>query len=225
MVWNHGDVDLDHSSIRDKSRIREMAVAREFLEVGVAVLMPARLGVGMSEGTYRKGFSANDADATYKAREQADEIIPALAWLKTRPELDARRVFVAGQSAGGYSAMYIASQNPAGVIGAIDFSGGRTDKIGTNTAGYLNKMMVQGFAEFGRTTRIPELWIFAENDSRYSANTIRVAYEAFQAAGGKAQLFLSPPIAGDGHFIHLKPELWRQSLQAYLKEIGVARVE
>ena len=225
MVWNHGDIELDHPAIRDKSRIREMVVPREFLRLGVAVLMPARRGVGLSEGTYPKGFSTRDGDPTYKARMHAEDILPALVWIKTRSELDASRTLVAGQSAGGYGTMYIASQNPPGVIGAINFSGGRTDKIGADTAGYLNKMMVDGFAEFGRSTRIPELWVFAENDSRYSATTIRASHEAFQATGGKARLLINPPTQRDGHFVYNMPEIWRASLREYLKEIGVIRVE
>ncbi|MDP3357502.1 MAG: hypothetical protein Q8M51_16775 [Polaromonas sp.] len=222
LVHNHGDVEVDSAAVRNKSRIRDMVVAREFLQLGVAVLMPARRGAGMSEGTYPKGFSSKDADATYKARVQSEDIFPALAWLKTRPELDANRIILSGQSAGGYSTMYIASQNPAGLIGAIDFSGGRNDISGGGSAGYLNQMMVNGFAEFGKTTRIPTLWVFAENDSRYTANTIRASHEAFQAAGGKARLLLSPPIEGDGHHIHQKPAFWRAALKEYLTEIGVA---
>jgi dienelactone hydrolase len=217
-VFSHGDVEINPYKIR----LRDMVVAREFLQMGVAVLMPARRGVGMSEGTYPKNFSHEDGDATYKARVQSEDVLPALAWLKTRPELDAGRLILSGQSAGGYLTMYIASQSPPGLIGAIDFSGGRNDltKAGTGP-GYLNRMMVDGFAEFGKNTRIPTLWVFAENDSRYTANTIRASYEAFQAAGGKARLLLNPPIEGDGHFIHHKPELWRAALKDYLNEIGV----
>jgi len=221
LVFNHGDVNLDSAAVRNKSRIRDMVVAREFLHLGVAVVMPVRRGAGMSEGNYPRGFSQRDADASYKARIHSEDIFPALAWLKTRPELDASRVILSGQSAGGYSTMYIASQNPAGLIGAIDFSGGRNDIVGGGNAGYLNQMMVNGFAEFGRTTRIPTLWVFAENDSRYAANTIRASHEAFQAAGGKARLLLSPPIEGDGHHIHHKPVFWRAAVKEYLGEIGV----
>ena len=197
-----------------------MVVAREFLQLGVAVLMPARRGVGMSEGTYPTGFSAGDADATYKARVHAEDILPALAWLKTRKDLDAGRVILSGQSAGGYTTMYLASQNPAGLIGAIDFSGGRTNMTGASGPTNLNQMMVSGFAEFGKTTRPPTLWVFAENDSRYTSTTIRASYEAFQAAGGKGRLLLSPPIEGDGHFIYAKPSFWRATLKEYLDEIG-----
>ena len=116
--------------------------------------------------------------------------------------------------------MYLASQNPAGVIGAIDFSGGRNDITSDSGPSHLNPMMVRGFAEFGKTTRVPTFWVFAENDSRYTANTIRASHEAFLAAGGKARLLLSPPIDGDGHHIYHKPAIWRAAVKAYLQEIG-----
>lgn len=220
MVFNHGDIGMDSAQVKYKARYRSMVMAREFLQLGVAVLMPSRRGVGKSEGTYSLNFSTGDADATYKARAHAEDVWPALAWLKTRPELDANRIVIAGQSAGGYTAMYMASQNPGGVVGAIDFSGGRTDMSNTG-AGHLNQMMVRGFAELGKETRIPTFWVFAENDTRYTANTIRASHEAFQGAGGKARLLLAPAIEGDGHFIHQKPSLWRAALKEYLAEIGV----
>jgi len=222
MVWSHGDIEPDHSAMQYKSRIREMPVMREFLQMGVAVLIPARRGVGLSQGSYPRNFSTTDADTTYKARVHAEDILPAIAWLKTRPMLDTSRLILAGQSAGGYTTMYLASQNLPGLIGAVDFSGGRTQMTQSFTPNYLNRMMVSGFAEFGKTTRVPTLWIFTENDSRYSAETIRASYEAFQAAGGKGRLQLSPPIEGDGHLVYLKPELWRAALKEYLGEIGVA---
>jgi dienelactone hydrolase len=220
LVFNHGDVDLGLSYVKNKSRIREMQVAREFLQLGMAVLMPARRGAGMSEGTIPTGFSRTDADPTYKARVQSADILPALAWLKSRPELDASRMVLSGQSAGGYCTMYLASQNPAGLLGAIDFSGGRNDITSASGPSHLNPMMVSGFAEFGKTTRVPTLWVFAENDTRYTAHTIRASHEAFQAAGGKARLLLSPPIEGDGHHIYHKPAFWRADVKAYLQEIG-----
>jgi hypothetical protein len=80
-------------------------------------------------------------------------------------------------------------------------------------------MMVNGFAEFGKTTKLPTLWVFAENDSRYTANTIRASYKAFTDAGGKATLLLNPPIDIDGHLIHSRPDLWRKALRDYLSAL------
>lgn len=225
-VFNHGDIEIDFPYIRNKRRFVDMTVAREFLEQGWAVAFPTRRGVGLSEGTYPlANFQRGDADTTYKAREHAKDILPALAYLKTIPEIDARRLLITGQSAGGYAAMHVASLNLPGVVGLVNFSGGRTDMITGQGPGYLHQVMVDGFAEFGKTTRTPGLLIFAENDSRYSANTIRASHEAFQAAGGKARLLLNPPIEGDGHFVYHKPALWRAALREYLNEIGVTRAK
>lgn len=220
-VFNHGDIDIGSTYIRHQSRFVHRIVAREFLQLGWAVAFPTRRGVGLSEGNYPfKNFHANDGDATFKARVHAQDILPALEYLKTHPDLDASRRLVMGQSAGGYATMHIASMNLPGVVGAINFSGGRTDKVGSGDAGFLNKTMVNGFAEFGMTTKLPMLWVFAENDSRYTANTIRASHQAFTEAGGKALLSLSPPIQGDGHFIYNRPELWRKAMRDYLVEIN-----
>lgn len=222
-IFNHGDVDMDHAVIRNRQRTREIIVAREFLQHGIAVALPARRGVGMSEGNYPTGFARQDGDPTYKARVHAQDILPALDYLKTRAEIDTRRVILTGHSAGGYSVSYIASIQPPGVIGVINFSGGRTDAGQAESAGALNRMMVSGFAELGKATRMPSLWVFAENDSRYSAATIRASHAAYIAAGGVARLSLSPPIAGDGHFIYHRPDLWRGALKDFLAETGVLK--
>ncbi|TXT37574.1 MAG: hypothetical protein FD135_3500 [Comamonadaceae bacterium] len=222
LVFNHGDIEIDTAWMRYKRRYVEMVVAREFLQLGWAVAFPSRPGVGLSEGTYRLSFQVGDADATYKARVHVESVLPAFEYLKAHPDINPQRIIVAGQSAGGYVTMYLASMNLPGVVGAVDFSGGRTDKRGSDAAGYLNNMMVSGFAELGKSTRVPTLWVFAENDSRYTANTIRASHQAFVEAGGKATLALSPPIEGDGHFVYQKPELWRAALKEYLAELDGA---
>jgi hypothetical protein len=87
-------------------------------------------------------------------------------------------------------------------------------------------MMVSGFEELGRTTRIPTLWVFAENDSKYSAETIRASHAAYVKAGGVARLSLSAPTAAsDGHLIFQRPELWRDALKEFLGETGALKKE
>lgn len=114
--------------------------------------------------------------------------------------------------------MYIASQNIPGVIGAINFSGGRTDNWG-NGASYLITTMINGFEEAGKTTKAPMLWIFAEQDSRYPVATINACYEAFTRGGGKATLFISPATGHDGHYVFHYPDYWRDKLRTYLRQI------
>ena len=218
-VFNHGDIDRDSPYIRYKARLVDSTVAKEFLRLGWAIAFPARRGVGSSEGQYPRQFLAGDGDATYKARIHAADILPAIDHLKSFPSIDGNRILITGQSAGGYATMHIASMNLPGVVGAVNFSGGRTDKVGSGPPGHLNTTMVRGFGEFGTSTRIPMLWIFSENDSRYSANTIRASHQAFTEAGGKATLLLSPPLNIDGHFIYTRPELWRPALRDYLAQL------
>lgn len=223
LVFNHGDMDMDSAFVRQRQRVRELGVAVEFLRQGIAVAVPARRGTGMSEGNYPGGFARFDGDPTYKARVHAQDILPALDYLKTRPEIDTRRIILSGHSAGGFSASYLASTALPGVIGVINFSGGRTDAVLSEGAAELNRMMVSAFAELGKSTRVPALWVFALNDSRYSATTIRASHAAFVAAGGNARLVLGAPAAGDGHFIYRRPALWRDALGNFLSEIGLAR--
>lgn len=219
-IFNHGDIEQESAYIKYKRRYADKTIAREFLQLGWAVAFPSRAGVGLSEGQYNfKRFLSNDADATYKARINAQDILPALDYLRTINYLDPKQYIVLGQSAGGYSIQHLASMNLSGIVGAINFSGGRTDMNSASAAGHLNSTMVRGFAEYGKTTKIPVLMVFAENDSRYTANTIKASHQAFVEAGGKATLLLSPPIAGDGHFIHTKPDFWRAGLKDYLAQI------
>jgi dienelactone hydrolase len=222
-VFNHGDVLIEHPQVRYRQRMVDMVVAREFLQVGWAVAFPARRGVGLSDGVYTYENVLDDFNPTYKAQVHAKEILPVLDFLKQLPLLDTSRVVLSGQSAGGYAVMQMATQNLPGVIGLVNFSGGRTDVRGIDgkaTAGYVHEKMVNGFAEFGKATPIHTLWIFAENDSRYSAATVRAAHKAFTDAGGKATLLLYSSLEPmDGHFIYQLPQLWRGILQSYLRAI------
>ena len=222
-VFNHGDMLVEHPEVRFRRRLVDMVVAREFLQVGWAVAFPARRGVGLSDGLYPNVQVLDDFNPTYKAQVHAKEILPVLDFLKQLPLLDTSRVVLSGQSAGGYAVMQMATQNLPGVIGLVNFSGGRTDVRGIDgkaTAGYVHEKMVNGFAEFGKATPIHTLWIFAENDSRYSAATVRAAHKAFADAGGKATLLLYSSLEPmDGHFIYQVPQLWRGILQSYLRAI------
>lgn len=219
-VFNHGDIEIDMSYIRYNTRFRDMIVAREFLRQGIAVAMPARPGIGMSEGVYAApGKQLTDADPSYRARVHTRAIMPAIDYLRQEKELDPAKIIIVGQSAGAYATMYIASQNPAGVIGAINFAGGRSDHRAGDPANFRNPITIEANAEFGRTTHIPVLMIYAENDSRATANTIRLSYEAFVHSGGTATLLLTPPIAVDGHYLYHYPDLWRDAFLLYLRQI------
>jgi len=225
LVFSHGDVVFESSYIRRKTRVRDFDFATTFLDLGIAVAFPARSGVGMSQGSYQRGFSRNDGDALYKGKVHAQEIFAAVAYLRKLPQIARDRIVLSGQSAGGYASSTAGGMNPEWLAGVINFSGGRTEVLQGEQPRGQNRMMIEGFAELGRTTRVAVMLVFAENDSRYSPDTIRACYEAFVREGGKATLALYPPQPGDGHHVISHRSVWSGDVKRYLASIGVAKTE
>jgi dienelactone hydrolase len=220
VIFNHGDILMDYAWIKYRQRYVDTQVATTLLRQGYAVAMPARPGVGRSDGTYRYSqYAVNDGDPSYKARTHAVAVMDAIAALRQESDLDMKRFVLAGQSAGGDTVMYMASQIIDGMKGVINFAGGRSNHPDGQAPTFENKMMIQGWSELGAQATVPVQLVFAENDSRYSANTIRKSHEAFNAAGGKAQLLLVPPLAGDGHFINAQPNIWRKTVLDFLSVV------
>jgi dienelactone hydrolase len=220
VIFNHGDMVMDFPWVKYRQRYVDIQVATPLLRQGYAVAMPARPGVGRSEGTYRYSqYAINDGDPSYKARTHAVAVMDAIAALRQDSDLDMKRFVLAGQSAGGDTVMYMATQAIDGLRGVINYAGGRSNHAEGQNPTFENKMMIQGWSELGAQAKVPVQLVFAENDSRYSANTIRKSHEAFNAAGGKAQLLLVPPLAGDGHFINSQPNIWRKTVLDFLGEV------
>ncbi|HYI14283.1 MAG TPA: alpha/beta fold hydrolase [Thermomicrobiales bacterium] len=74
----------------------------QFLGRGVAALSWDRPGVGESSGDWRQ-------QTLY---DRADEALDAIAWLRSRPEIDPARVGIWGHSQGGWIGPLAASQAP-----------------------------------------------------------------------------------------------------------------
>ena len=71
---------------------------------------------------------------------------------------------------------------------------------------------------------MPSLWLYTPNDQFFSPELSRRMYEAYAASGGRTTYHLLPPIGNDGHqFITMKDgvPLWRDKVEAFLREIGV----
>jgi pimeloyl-ACP methyl ester carboxylesterase len=60
--------------------------------------------------------------------------------------------------------------------------------------------LVEATAEFGKTSRVPMLWLYSENDTYFGPSLAKQMHEAFTTAGGDAEYHMLPPVGGDGHF-------------------------
>jgi dienelactone hydrolase len=111
-------------------------------------------------------------------------------------------VIVVGQSAGGWAAIALSSINPPPVKAIVIFAagrGGRADGKPNNNC--APDKLVEATDEFGRSSRVPMLWLYIENDTYFGPELSKRMHAAFAAAGGDAEYHLLPPHGSEGHFL------------------------
>jgi dienelactone hydrolase len=202
-------VVINHGTTQNAERRRMLkapdfeSMAGWFVRHGFAVAVPQRPGHGETGGEYREDQGGcDDADFARAGRGAADSIAAAVAHLRAQSFIRRTGVIVVGQSAGGWAALALASRAPAGVRAVIDFAGGlggrSWDRPDNNCA---PDRLVATAAEFGRTTRIPTLWIYTEDDTYFAPRLSGAMAAAFRAAGGPVDYALLPAFGDDGHFM------------------------
>lgn len=129
-------------------------------------------------------------------------------------------VIVVGQSAGGWGAIALSSQAMPAVRAIITFAAGRGGRVdGKPNNNCAPDKLVAATAEFGRTARIPMLWIYIENDTFFGPALSNRMHQAYTEAGGSAEYHLLPPFGSDGHFLIDSPDaipLWAPLVGPFL---------
>jgi dienelactone hydrolase len=132
------------------------------------------------------------------------------------------KAIVVGQSGGGWGAIALSSLNPSSVRAIITFEAGRGGRVdGKPNNNCAPDKLVEQTAEFGRTSRIPMLWIYTENDTYFGPDIAKRMHEAFTAAGGNAEFHMLPPFGSDGHFLIDSPDgvpIWSPLVSRFLDE-------
>ena len=81
-------------------------------------------------------------------------------------------------------------------------------------------MMRAMFADYGRSARIPTLWLYSENDRYFGASQPRAWFDAFVSAGGRGKFIQLPANGDDGHSSFTRnPTAWRPHFEAFLQEV------
>ncbi len=114
---------------------------------------------------------------------------------------------VIGQSAGGWAAIALSSQNLPSVKAIIAFAAGRGGRVGGKPNNNCNPdKLVEATAEFGSTARVPMLWIYIENDTYFGPELSKRMHAAYTGAGGSAEYHLMPPFGNEGHIFIDSPD-------------------
>jgi dienelactone hydrolase len=218
VVLNHGHAELPGA--RD---MREMfrGQAIEFVKRGYVVVVPYRAGYSHSSGSNSIQIACDNA---HVGREWASDVIAAIDYARKRPDVDDSRIIVIGQSQGGFTTVALGSMNVPGVIGIVDFVGGaRQPKC---SGGY--GPATDAFAEFGKTSTVPALFMYGDNDmygSAAAADSVPRTYlKAYNAAGGHATLFDYGVYGKDSHvmFHHRGGvSIWEPPVSQFFESIGM----
>ncbi len=221
-VINHGRSPNAEQRIK-MGRYTAITNARWFASMGFLVVVPTRLGYGVTGGddvedsgdckvkNYPPGYEA-----------AAAQTLQILAAVRQRPDVLPDRTLVLGQSYGGTTAIAVAAKNPPGVIATLNFAGGGGGNAETQPQQpCMTSRLKSMFATYGETARIPTLWVYTENDQWMGSTYPREWFEAFKSNGGIGEFALFPPNGKDGHGLFTQaPDVWRPKALEFLKANG-----
>jgi dienelactone hydrolase len=203
-----------------------------WLRKGFAVVAPVRPGYGQSEGMdredsgskWRGGRCTGEPDFMYVADTAGKAVFATLDWLKAQPWANKEKILLVGSSVGGLTSAGVAAKEPTGVVGYINFVGGSGGSPRESPGKSCQpENLTKVFAEFGKTTRVPSLWLYAENDLYWGSDAPKEWHHAFSAGGSKTKFVMTPPVPGtnDGHrLIAVGGRLWTPHVNAFVQELG-----
>ncbi|OAF16796.1 alpha/beta hydrolase family protein [Bradyrhizobium neotropicale] len=197
-------------------------IALEYARRGFAALIVMRRGYGTSPGG-RLDSIGNCANAAYlpAATIAVADLRAAIDAMARRSDVTTTGMIAAGHSAGGLATIALTAQAPPGLVAAINFAGGRGSRDDNDVCNPDG--LVQAFATFGKTSRVPMLWVYATNDLFFGPDLARRFYDGFRSAGGNAKFVAAPPYVDDGHYLYSvvgRPQ-WTPILDGFLHERGL----
>ena len=132
---------------------------------------------------------------------------------------------VVGQSFGGTTSITLAARNPRGLLAAINFAGGGGGNPETRTGEPCQpERLERMFGDYGRTARVPTLWVYAENDRYWGPLYPGTWFDAFRAAGGTGEFVMLGAFGADGHSLFTRGfEVWRPVVERFLDGVEGAK--
>lgn len=222
---------ISHGAPREANVRAEMgpnrfyAQAIEFARRGFAALVVMRRGYGTSDGEYSESNGpCASPDYMVSARASADDLRAAIATMKSRNDVTTDGMIAVGQSAGGFASLALSANAPPGLVATINFAGGRGSPANNKVCD--EAQLIETFGKFGATSRVPQLWIYTQNDLYFSPELAKKFHVAFTAAGGKAQFIDAPAFGNDGHNLFSGGiDKWAPYVDAFLREHNLGRRE
>jgi invasion protein IalB len=227
LIMNHGiALGLQERTMFPTIEYRE--AARWFANRGYFVISPVRYGASSlddkDQGLYGSVFGHVGSCDNPNFRGPGLAIATLNEWvidfMSKKKFIQRGKVIVVGQSGGGWGSIALASLNPSSVQAIITFAAGRGGRVdGKPNNNCAPDKLVATTGEFGRTARVPMLWIYTENITYFGPELTKRMYDAFMAAGGNVEYRMLPAFGSDGHFLIDSPDavpIWSSFVSEFL---------
>jgi dienelactone hydrolase len=223
LVLNHGR-PARPDDFKKMGRQRYGDNSKYFVQKGFVVFVPTRIGYGPTAGedVEYSGAVCNARDYPPAYAAAAQQTLVILEHLRTLEYVDAQRGLLVGQSFGGATTIALAAKNPPGVVAAVNFAGGGGgDPVKRPGDPCRPDLLRQLFAGYGKSARIPTLWLYSENDKYFGKEHPHEWFKAFVAAGGRGEFVQLPAHGEDGHGSFTRnPGAWKPVFEDFLRRNG-----
>ena len=222
LLFSHGRAGTDQE--RGKfGRSSEKRNSEYFVSKGFTVILPTRIGYGVSGGPDADYSGACGNKNYLEARKVAiDQSKQVLNHVFDFSYIDRTKGIVVGQSVGGFTTIGLSAENIPGLKGAINFAGGDGGDPIKSAEKPCGEYLIQDtFAKYGAGNKVPTLWLYSVNDKFWGEQLPKDWFAAFKKAGGKGQFISLPAYKEDGHSI-FRGDLnaWKNDFEKFIKEIG-----
>jgi hypothetical protein len=131
-------------------------------------------------------------------------------------------VIAVGVSAGGFATVALTADPPPGLVAAIGFAGGRGSSHKDEVC--REDRLIDAFASFGKRSRTPMLWVYAQNDHFFGPKLAEQLKDAFVAGGGNVEFIAAPAFGSDGHYLFSRDgiPIWTGFVDAFLAQHGLS---
>ncbi len=213
VVINHGKAAGDS---RFQPRARYAGPAREFVQRGYAVAIPMRQGFSKSTGSYIGG----GCNVGSNGLVQAEDVKQAIDYFAARPDIDARRVVVLGQSHGGLTTLAVGALHLPRVVGLVNFAGG----LRNDSCTAWEQSLARDVGGYANATTVPSLWFYGDNDSYFPSRVWRDMHAQYTERGGRARLVAFGVFASDAHGMfgaRAGLPIWLPEVEKFFRELGL----
>jgi dienelactone hydrolase len=217
-IINHGSPRLPEQRPK-MSPYGMWAQATAFARRGWVTVAFLRRGYGESGGSWAENYGGcANPDYASAGRAGASDIAAVAKFMQAQPYASKGKWISVGVSAGGFATVALTANAPPDLAAAISFAPGRGSSGPDTVCG--ESRLIAAFADYGRTSRIPVLWVSAENDHFFGPQLVSRLTAAFTKAGGNVTYVPTAPFSDDGHKLFSAVEgmpIWSPIVDQFLQ--------